>query len=163
MKTINWKRWLSVFGVLAFFLILFFTGGKSLFWNATALGGLMIYFCLVLSCFVLSFLLLSCLFLLCHLFSCCVFYFFFLFCFALTIDRTSLSLRIHVLSLTCWDRTWTHSESDVMSIVSAEHILFLAPHDLAVISSLLSGLCTLVFVWNIVFSTIMLLRVSLLS
>ena len=44
MKTINWKRWLSVFGVLAFFLILFFTGGKSLFWNATALGGLMIYF-----------------------------------------------------------------------------------------------------------------------
>ena len=44
MKTINWKRWLSVFGVLAFFLILFFTEGKSLFWNATALGGLMIYF-----------------------------------------------------------------------------------------------------------------------
>ena len=44
MKIFNWKRWLSVFGVLAFFLILSFTGGKSLFWNATALGGLMIYF-----------------------------------------------------------------------------------------------------------------------
>ena len=44
MKTINWKHWLSLFGVLAFLLILFFTGGKSLFWNATALGGLMIYF-----------------------------------------------------------------------------------------------------------------------
>ena len=44
MKTINWKHWLSLFGVLAFLLILFFTKGKSLFWNATALGGLMIYF-----------------------------------------------------------------------------------------------------------------------
>ncbi len=44
MKIFNWKRWISLLGVLAFLSILFFTHGKSLFWNATALGGLMIYF-----------------------------------------------------------------------------------------------------------------------
>lgn len=44
MKIFNWKRWLSLLGVLAFLSILFFTHGKSLFWNATALGGLMIFF-----------------------------------------------------------------------------------------------------------------------
>ena len=44
MIIFNWKRWLSLLGVLAFLLILFFTHGKSLFWNATALGGLMIFF-----------------------------------------------------------------------------------------------------------------------
>jgi len=44
MLEFDWKKMLSAFGVFLFILILFLTGGKSLFWNAIALGGLMIFF-----------------------------------------------------------------------------------------------------------------------
>jgi sodium-dependent dicarboxylate transporter 2/3/5 len=43
MMTLDWKKMLIGFGLFLFALILFVTGGKSIFWNAIALGGLMIY------------------------------------------------------------------------------------------------------------------------
>ncbi len=40
----NWKKMLMAVGLFTFVMILFLTGGKSTFWNAVALGGLMIFF-----------------------------------------------------------------------------------------------------------------------
>lgn len=40
----NWKKIAIVLGFLAFALTIMLTGGTSLFWNAVALGGLMVYF-----------------------------------------------------------------------------------------------------------------------
>ena len=40
----NLKKLLIGFGLFSFALILFVTGAKDVFWNAVALGGLMIYF-----------------------------------------------------------------------------------------------------------------------
>jgi sodium-dependent dicarboxylate transporter 2/3/5 len=42
--TQNLKKLLIGFGLFSFVLILFVTGAKDVFWNAVALGGLMIYF-----------------------------------------------------------------------------------------------------------------------
>lgn len=42
-----WKTTAIALGFIGFILILVVTGGKSLFWNATAMGGLMIYFWLL--------------------------------------------------------------------------------------------------------------------
>lgn len=39
----NWKSIFTIIGVLAFFFILLVTGGTSTFWNAIALGGLMVF------------------------------------------------------------------------------------------------------------------------
>jgi sodium-dependent dicarboxylate transporter 2/3/5 len=39
-----WRKFIIGFGFLSFFLVLFFTGAKSTFWNSIALGGLMIFF-----------------------------------------------------------------------------------------------------------------------
>jgi sodium-dependent dicarboxylate transporter 2/3/5 len=44
MLKFDWKNMLATLGVFLFVMILFLTGGKSLFWNAIALGGLMIFF-----------------------------------------------------------------------------------------------------------------------
>ncbi|MFN5845800.1 MAG: hypothetical protein ACK46O_08825, partial [Flavobacteriia bacterium] len=42
--TKDWKKLLIGFGLFMFVMILFLTGAKDVFWNAVALGGLMIYF-----------------------------------------------------------------------------------------------------------------------
>ncbi len=39
----NWKNTILGFGLFFFVLVLFFTGGNSLFWNSVALGGLMVF------------------------------------------------------------------------------------------------------------------------
>ena len=39
----NWKNIILGFGLFFFVLVLFFTGGNSLFWNSVALGGLMVF------------------------------------------------------------------------------------------------------------------------
>ncbi len=44
MLKFDWKNMLATLGAFLFVMILFLTGGKSLFWNAIALGGLMIFF-----------------------------------------------------------------------------------------------------------------------
>jgi sodium-dependent dicarboxylate transporter 2/3/5 len=44
MQKFNWKQLVALLGLFLFVLILLLTGGKSTFWNATALSGLMIYF-----------------------------------------------------------------------------------------------------------------------
>lgn len=44
MKTLDYKKLLIGLGVFLFVMILFLTSGRSTFWNAVALGGLMIYF-----------------------------------------------------------------------------------------------------------------------
>ncbi|MFZ9029497.1 MAG: SLC13 family permease, partial [Crocinitomicaceae bacterium] len=44
MRTLGVKRLLTGFGLFSFILIIFFTGGKDTFWNAIALGGLMVFF-----------------------------------------------------------------------------------------------------------------------
>lgn len=44
MQQFNWKQLIAATGIFLFVLILFLTGGKEPFWNAVALGGLMIYF-----------------------------------------------------------------------------------------------------------------------
>jgi sodium-dependent dicarboxylate transporter 2/3/5 len=44
MQQFNWKQLIAATGIFLFVLVLFFTGGKETFWNAVALGGLMIYF-----------------------------------------------------------------------------------------------------------------------
>ncbi len=44
MQKFNWKQLVALLGLILFVFILLLTGGKSTFWNATALSGLMIYF-----------------------------------------------------------------------------------------------------------------------
>lgn len=44
MKTLDYKKLLIGFGLFLFVMILLLSGGKSTFWNAVAVGGLMIYF-----------------------------------------------------------------------------------------------------------------------
>jgi sodium-dependent dicarboxylate transporter 2/3/5 len=44
MQQFNWKQLIAATGIFLFVLVLFLTGGKETFWNAVALGGLMIYF-----------------------------------------------------------------------------------------------------------------------
>jgi len=44
MQKFNWKQLVALLGLILFVLILLSTSGKSTFWNATALSGLMIYF-----------------------------------------------------------------------------------------------------------------------
>lgn len=44
MMTLDLKKMLIGFGLFMFAFILFVTGAKDIFWNAVALGGLMIYF-----------------------------------------------------------------------------------------------------------------------
>ena len=44
MKTLDYKSLLIGFGLFLFVMVLFLSGGKSTFWNAVSLGGLMIYF-----------------------------------------------------------------------------------------------------------------------
>ena len=44
MQKFNWKQLVALLGLFLFVLILLLTSGKSTFWNATALSGLMIYF-----------------------------------------------------------------------------------------------------------------------
>jgi sodium-dependent dicarboxylate transporter 2/3/5 len=44
MKLLDWKKMIIGFGLFLFAMLLFLTGGKDLFWNAIALGGLMVYF-----------------------------------------------------------------------------------------------------------------------
>jgi sodium-dependent dicarboxylate transporter 2/3/5 len=44
MQKFNWKQLVALLGLILFVLTLLLTGGKSTFWNATALSGLMIYF-----------------------------------------------------------------------------------------------------------------------
>lgn len=39
----NWKNIILGFGLFFFVMVLFFTGGTSLFWNSVALGGLMVF------------------------------------------------------------------------------------------------------------------------
>lgn len=44
MKALDYKKLLIGFGLFSFVMVLLLTGGKSTFWNAVGLGGLMIYF-----------------------------------------------------------------------------------------------------------------------
>ena len=44
MQQFNWKQLIAATGIFLFVLVLFLSGGKEPFWNAVALGGLMIYF-----------------------------------------------------------------------------------------------------------------------
>lgn len=44
MKTLDYKKLLIGFGLFLFAMVLLFSGGKSTFWNAAGVGGLMIYF-----------------------------------------------------------------------------------------------------------------------
>jgi len=44
MLKLDWKRMLAAFGVFSFLMILFSTGVTNSYWNAVALGGLMIFF-----------------------------------------------------------------------------------------------------------------------
>lgn len=40
----HWKKMIIAFGLVLFALIIFVTGGHSIFWNTVGLGGLMVYF-----------------------------------------------------------------------------------------------------------------------
>jgi sodium-dependent dicarboxylate transporter 2/3/5 len=44
MLQLDWKRMLAAFGVFSFLMILISTGATNSYWNAVALGGLMIFF-----------------------------------------------------------------------------------------------------------------------